>query len=343
MVTLKDVAHATGLGLGTVSRALSGHPQVTAETRRRVADAARRIGYQPNVLARSLRKKSSEAIGLVIPDLENDFYMSGAAELQAVLDRRGYRLVICSSNNDPDTDAALLVSLAERQVDGIAHVPCSDIGSDVIRGVNPDMPVVEYARRSSSTGVDAIVGDEEPGARQLVEHLIGLGHRHIAMLAGPSDQSTTRARVSGFTTAISVAGLNPRECPVVHGSYDPSSGEAGTRGLLDTHPRTTAIFASSSRGVLGAFKALADRGLSVPRDMSLVGFLNPRWFEVAAAPVTTFELPLREMGSMVADRLLSRIESEAGAPFQQPRTVRLEGRLIIRGSTAEPRGAHPSR
>jgi LacI family transcriptional regulator len=338
MANLKDVAAATGLGLGTVSRALSGHPRVSPDTRRRVEEAALALGYHPNGLARALRTNNSNVIGLVIPDLENEFYMSGAAQLQSVLDRAGYQLIVCSSNNDPDTDADLLASLVQRRVDGIAHVPCSPRGSDIIRSLAPDLPIVEYARRSSSTLVDAIVGDEEFGARQLIDYLISVGHRRIAMLAGPPEQSTSRARTGGFRTAITMAGLDTDECPIIYGDYDPDSGERGTIEILEQFPDTTAIFASSARGLLGCIRTLRIRGLRVPEDISVAGFLNPAWFEVAAAPVTTFELPLRDMGAMVADRLLERIsDAAAGLVGAAPRTVRLEGRLIIRGSTTSPR------
>jgi LacI family transcriptional regulator len=338
MATLKDVARATGLGLATVSRALNGHPKVHAATRARVEQAAKELGYQPNALARSLRSNSSKVIGLIIPDLENNFYTSGAAEIQEVLAAEGYRLIVCCSGNDPAVDAALLKSLVERRVDGIVHVPCTAAGSDIIRASNPNLPVVEYARRSSSTLVDSVVGDEALGAQLLTEHLLSLGHRNIAMIAGSEDQSTTVARVAGFATAVRLADIDPKDCPVLYGSYDPAWGQQATSTIINEMPEVTAIFASSSRTVLGVFRSLNSYGLSVPADISMVGFLNPSWFEVAAAPMTTYELPLKDMGAMVADLLVKRIRSvEAKEPSALPRTVRLEGRMILRNSTSTPR------
>lgn len=338
MATLKDVAAASGLGLGTVSRALSGHANVHPATRRRVEEVARQLGYQPNVLARSLRRNSSKVIGLVIPDLENSFYTSGAAQIQEILAEEGYQLIVGCSSNDPGTDAALLLSLVERRVDGIAHVPCTPGGADQIRATNPKLPIVEYARRSSTEGVDSIVGDEVLGSQLLVQQLVDAGHSRIGMIAGPASQSTTTARVMGFLNGVRLAGLDSAECPVIHGSYDPAWGEEGARRLLREHPRTTAIFASSSTIVLGAYRVLASLGIRIPQDVSVVGFLNPPWFDVLAPPVTTYELPLKDMGSMVADLLLKRIRSiEADDPLPEPRTVRLEGKLIPRASVARPR------
>ncbi|MCU1477066.1 MAG: hypothetical protein JWQ64_1759 [Subtercola sp.] len=338
MATLKDVAEATNLGLATVSRALSGNAGVLPETRKKVEAAAKALGYQPNALARGLRQSSSKAVGLVIPDLENEFYTSGAAVIQEVLANAGYRLILCCSNNDPTIDALLLDSLVERRVEAIAHVPSSAIGSDVIRSRNPSLPVVEYARRSNSEHVDSIVGDEALGSEKLIEYLVSLGHRRIAMIAGPRGQSTTTARLAGFESAVRKAGLDADQCPVLHGPYDPDWSEDATRELLLQDPQITAIFASSSRTVLGAFKALSGFGLHVPSDISLVGFLNPPWYEVALAPVTTYELPLKDMGAMAADLLLKRIaENEHPHAEWAAKTIRFEGRLIVRESATAPR------
>lgn len=337
MATLKDVAAASGLGLGTVSRALSGHSSVAPATRKRVEEIARRLGYQPNVLARALRKRASKVVGLVIPDLENGFYTSGAARMQEVLAEHGYQLIVCCSDNDPEIENALLTSLLERQVDAIAHVPCSPQGTELVRRLAPTVPVVEYARRSAMEDIDSIVGDEALGSELLVARLIAAGHRNIAMLAGPPQLSTTIARVSGFRAAVSLGGLSASTCPVVYGEYRADAGDALVHDVLASHPDVTALFLSSSSIVLGAIRALRSLAVQVPQDISVVGFLNPPWFDVLETPVTTYELPLKEMGSMVADLLLQRIQEPIGE--RQPRSVRLGGRIIDRSSIGPPRTA----
>lgn len=335
MATLKDVAAASGLGLGTVSRALSGHSSVAPATRKRVEEIARRLGYQPNVLARALRKRASKVVGLVIPDLENGFYTSGAARMQEVLAGHGYQLIVCCSDDDPDAEEALLTSLLERQVDAIAHVPCSTQGAELVRRVAPGVPVVEYARRSTLDDIDSIVGDESLGSQLLVERMIAAGHQRIAMFAGPPQLSTTVARVSGFRAAISLAGLESAACPVIYGAYRADSAEHLVRELLQEHPEVTSLFLSSSSIVLGGVRALRSLSLHVPQDISVAGFLNPPWFDVLENPVTTYELPLKEMGSMVADLLLRRLEEPVEE--RQPRAVRLVGRLVDRNSIGSPR------
>ena len=337
MTNLKDVANYTGLGLGTVSRALSGHPNVKPETRRRVEAAARHLGYQSNGLARALRRNHSNSIGLIIPDLENEFYTTAASVVQRVLGREGYQLILSCSNNTEHVDLALLGSLIENRVDGIIHVPCTPVGADSIRSRSPQVPVVEYARRSSARGVDSVIGDDERGGSEVVRHLVDLGHRHIAIIAGPAGLSTTTDRVNGFQEACAKQRLSKRGCPVLYGpAYDTDWGQIATNRILDEHPDVTAIFASSSRGALGALTALHERGLSVPRDMSLVGFLNPAWLDVSDPPLTTYELPLNEMGDTAARLLLDRIRQPRAVAPEEPNVLRFQGRLIVRGSTGAP-------
>jgi LacI family transcriptional regulator len=338
VATLKDVARESGLGLGTVSRALSGHPRVRPETRKQVEAAARKLGYQSNGLARALRQSHSNTVGLIIPDLENDFYTTAASIVQSVLAAEGYRLVLCCSNNIPEVDAELLASLAESRVDGIIHVPCTADGSAELRRRNPGPPVVEYARRSVGDSVDSVIGDDERGSAVLVDHLVGLGHRRIAMIAGPAELSTTAARVGGFRQACRDQRLLKRDCPILYGpAYDVRSGANATEEILRDWPQVTAIFASSSRSALGSLKAMATRGVRVPDDMSVVAFLNPRWFDVSCPPLTTYELPLTEMGAMAARLLLERIRKPSAAGEGVPNIVRLQGKFVQRASTAVPR------
>jgi LacI family transcriptional regulator len=342
VVSLKDVARETGLGLGTVSRALSGHPNVKAETRRRVEAAARSLGYQSNGLARALRSNRSNTVGLIIPDLENEFYTTAASVVQEVLAEEGCRLVLCCSDNQPDTDLVLLGSLIESRVDGIAHVPCTAEGSDPIRSLNPHLPIVEYARRSSARNVDSVLGDDERGGALLTRHLIDLGHRSLAMIAGPPGLSTTTDRVAGFVSACRESGIDEGAVHVLYGeAYDARWGARATERILAEHPEVTALFASSSRTALGAMRHLHDRGVVVPRDMSVVGFLNPAWFDICDPPLTTYELPLHEMGDMTARLLLRRIKQQDRPDDEGgPSVIRFQGRLIERGSTAAP-GARP--
>lgn len=338
MATLKDVARLTGLGLGTVSRALSGHPNVRPETRTKVEAAARQLGYSSNGLARALRRNRSYSVGLILPDLENEFYTTAASVVQARLATEGYRLLVSCNNNDAKVDKELLRSLVESRVDGIVHTPCTAAGADDVRASNPRLPVVEYARRSHARGVDSVIGDDERGAAEVVRHLAELGHRRIAMVAGPEGLSTTTDRERGFREACVRFGLPKRGCPVLHGSsYDADWGQRATELIVERHPGVTAIFTAGARSALGALLTLRARGLSVPRDMSLVGFLRPAWLDVSDPPLTSYALPLGEMSTVAANLLLERVQRPTADIDPEPRVIRFEGHLVVRQSTAAPR------
>jgi LacI family transcriptional regulator, galactose operon repressor len=329
--TLKDVARASGFGVGTVSRALSGSPHVDPQTRIHIEAVAREIGYTSNSLARALRRSKSHVVGLVIPDLTTQFYGLASAALQTELANAGYQLLLCCSNDDPATERSLLVSLIERRVDGIALVPSSAEGASAIRAAHPALPIVEFGRRSGDPGADSVSGDEAFGARSLIQHLIDKGHESIGMIAGPSELSTTKARVAGFRAAISKNGLARRSCPIIHEPYDWEFSKKATGELIQR--QVTAIFASATMFTAGAYESLRSAKLRIPHDISVVGFLDPEWYSVATPTVTTYKLPLEQIGTGAASLLLERMRVlTSSSRDAKPTHLRFSGQLILRGS-----------
>jgi LacI family transcriptional regulator len=336
VTTIREVAQASGFGQGTVSRALSGDPRVRPATRAHVIAVAERLGYRPNAVAQALRTKSSRTVGLVVPDLQNEFFMAGAEIVQDRLAESGYRLVVGCSNNKDELDQAILQSLAERRVDAILHVPCTPLGSTWLRAAFPDLPVVEFGRRSSRDDVDSVIGDEEIGAAKVVAHLAAQGHSRIALITGPSALSTSEARTRGFRRGLRTAKLPLRQCPISSVEFTPQAAENAVEGLLRQQPDVTAIFAATSRGAAGVMRALHRRQISVPDDMSVVGFLDPEWFDSVQPRVTCYRLPLDEMGTAAAVLLVERLSQAAP---RRPQRLVVSGQLMVRESTASPRSA----
>lgn len=335
VATLRDVAEALGVSVSTVSRGLSGHPHVDERTRVRIREAARRLNYQPNALARALRSNRTKTVGLVIPDILNQFYAAGATVLQATLERHGYRLIVCINNDEPGDDAECLTALLQYRVDGIVHVPCTPTGAQGVRDVDPRAPVVELNRRSDAGLFDAVISDDHEGARALVRHLADLGHESIGVIAGPPSLSTTRGRIEGLETGLREVGIAPDRCPVLYGSYTKSWGIEAVERLVSLHPRPTAIFATGNRVVAGALHGLAKAGLHIPRDISVIGYDDPDWFAEWRPAITTYALPLRDMGRMAAELLLARM-AEPPSVRSRPTLMRLTGHLIVRESTGPP-------
>jgi DNA-binding LacI/PurR family transcriptional regulator len=329
MATLRDVAKRAGLSAATASRALAGRRYVDASTRSRVETAAREIGYQPNALARALRAKQTLTVGLIVPDIRNDFFAETATVLEGALRERGYRLLLCISSDEPEIDRGYLRTLAEFRVDAVVHVPATRTGASGLIAVPKRIPVIELLRHTEGGGYDAVVSDDRDGSLALARHLIERGHRRIAFIAGPEALSTTRYRIGGYREALREAGLAAH---VIRGAYTPEHGYAAARALLERDPRPTAIFASGSPLTVGVLRALKDLGAAVPGDVSLVAFEDPEWYAAQNPPLTCYALPLKEMALVAVERVVRRLAEPEGSEAP-PTTLRFRGRLIVRGST----------
>jgi LacI family transcriptional regulator len=337
VATLRDVAKRVGLSPATVSRALTGHPYVDDETRRKVVRAAGELGYRPNALARALRVQSTKTIGLIIPDIRNDFYAESASVLQGALEERGYRLILCISKGDPNSDRSYLRTLAEQRVDGIVHVPSGPISAADLEAGGRPIPLVQLLRHTRTHAFDAIVSDDREGAATLTRHLIEQGHRRIAMLTGPDVFSTTRYRIEGYRQALREAGIPASEEQILYGAYSPASGYAQAQEVLFGATRPTAIFSSGSPLTGGVLRALAQSGVRVPDDISLVAYEDPEWYSLTVPPLTCYALPLREMGRIAAEVVTSRL-GEDTENRRPPTVLRFSGQLVVRSSTAPPSG-----
>jgi LacI family transcriptional regulator len=332
MATLRDVAVSAGLSPATASRALSGARYVDEATRARVVAAARALGYRPNALARALRAKQTMTVGLIVPDIRNDFYAETATVLQGAFEERGYRMLLCISNNEAESDRSYLNTLAEFRVDAIVYVPSTPSGARGLVSAPKRIPIVELLRHTDEGVYDAIVSDDREGAAALTSHLVALGHRRIAMIAGPESVSTTRYRIAGYREVMRAAGLAAR---IERGPYTPNQGYSATRDLLAHESRPTAIFSSAGPLTVGVLRALKDLGATVPAGVSLVAFEDPEWYAAQNPPLTCYALPLREMAQLAVELVTKRLTEPAEAE-RPATTLRFSGHLIERASAGPP-------
>ncbi len=337
IATIRDVAEQVGVASSTVSRALSGHPYVDEALRARIVYAARKLGYRPNALARALRMQSTRTLGLIIPDIRNDFFAECATVLQGALEERDFRLILCISGNNPTSDRSYVRTLVEHRVDGIVHVPSAPTSVQELDADGQHTPLVEFLRHTPGSPFDAVVTDDREGAAALTRHLVALGHRRIAMITGPEAFSTTRYRVQGFRDAL--AGVVGAEGSVLYGTYYPPYGYQATCEIAAGASRPTAIFSSGSPLTVGVLRALSEAKLRVPNDLSLVAYEDPEWYAGANPPLTCYTLPLRQMGRVAAELILSRLGDAATVNGKQPTTLRFSGHMIVRASTAPPPAA----
>jgi len=334
--TLRDVAAAAGVHPSTVSRVLRPHTRglVSEAVARRVERVVRRLGYAPDAVAAGLRTRRTATIGVLIPDIANPVFPPILRGIERVLVPRGYTAIIANTDNRQEREHGALAELAARRVDGVvvASARWDDDVAARCRGYG--LPAVMVNRRPRDGRISAVVTDDESGAAQAVAHLVALGHRAIGHVAGPASLSTGRARRAGFVAAMRAAGM--RGAPIVAAArYDIPSGAAAARRLLDRHSGLTAIVAANDLLALGVYDELGRRGLACPRDVSVTGFNDMAFCDRFDPPLTTVAIAHERIGEEAARLVLASIGGQA--PVGE--LIRLEARLVVRGSTARPRRA----
>ena len=332
-ITIKDIAEHLGLSHPTVSRALRDMPSVRAETRERVKQAAQALGYIPNSGARMLRRTRSELIGVVFPDIQNDFYSATTTVVASHFLAHGYKLVLASSEDEADTELKHIQSLREARVAGIIIAPSVRISDESIALLDA-IPCVQLLRHHPGLPAPAVLIDEHRGALLATRHLIAQGHQRIGLITGHVALSTGHARQAGYREAMAEAGLSADEDLICQGSPRADFGARMMAHLLDLAQPPTAVVVASSQPMLGVLAVIQKHGIRVPDALALAGYHDPKWFALWGPGISTIRLPVHEMATTAASLLLDLLhpaDGRANAP-QRPDHV-LVPRLVARGSS----------
>src|SRR5215470_10142785 len=272
MVTVANVAREAGVSAATAARVLSGRGYASEEARRAVLEAAKEIGYVPNHVARSLRTRRTMLAGLLIGDVENSFYSVIAKNVESVAKSAGYHVVLCNTNDDPETESQYLELLDGMRADGLIITPSGRNQRYLRRLVEKGTVIVPIDRKVEGVNADAVLLDNEAGAMTAVSHLIAAGHTRIGILTGPREVLTARERLEGYERALREHGIPVRPELIRAGSFLHDHAVEAAAGLLASRPAPTAIFAANNVLAEGCFLALGELGLRVPQDVSLVAF-----------------------------------------------------------------------
>jgi len=329
LATITDVAKLAGVSPVTVSRVINDAPLVNPKTRARVEQAIRELGYVPNVAAASLRSKRTRSLALILPDVTNTFWTTVARGVEDTAQSRGYSVFLCNTDEDLAKQARYLEFVSSQRVDGVVIAPCGRDAHNLARLRDRDIPTVVVDRCIDGWETDTVRGDSLSGAYALAKHLIGLGHRRIAIISGPLNTSTAEDRVTGYCTALAGAGIAPEPRLIQRGEFRTTSGEELAHRLLEEQPRPTAIFAANNAIAMGVIDAAAKRGLRIPQDLALVCFDDLPSISHLFPFLTVVVQPVYEMGVNAAQLLLSRLD--AVAPID-PRHIILPTRMIVRHS-----------
>jgi len=327
---MRDVAERARVSVTTVSHVVNETRPVSDGLRERVLAAIEELDYQPNVLARSLRRGKTHTIGMIVPDSANPFFAAVARGIEDTSFENSHSLILCNSDGDLEKELLYTDVLVEKQVDGILFV-AAGVSTEHINALQARrIPVVLVDRDIPDVAVDSVLTDNARGGWLATHHLIELGHRRIGCIAGPSDLTPSADRVTGYSQALAECDVSVDQALVAKGDFQYESGYQAARQLLAMDDPPTAVFACNDLMAVGVIAAAVEMGFQVPADLSVVGFDDVRLASFANPPLTTIVQPKHDMGVIAAKMLLERMR-DLDMP---PRRKTFDTRLLVRRSTA---------
>jgi DNA-binding LacI/PurR family transcriptional regulator len=336
VAVLKDVARRAGVDASTVSRVLRGDARKPAkpETRARILEVARELGYRANSVARSLRTRQREAIGLIIPDAANPGFAEIFKGVQAVTEEAGWHVIVVEGRPNARPGLGWDRIVLEGRVDGVLVLTATIRDPMVKRVAESGFPIVLVNRRSNGVGGSVVMNDAR-GSDVAVGHCRDLGHRRIGHIAGPANLDTGRRRLAGFREAMAARKLPPRREWIAVTDYTDAGGARAAEAILDQAKGNlpTAVYVASFMSGVGAVQVFKDAGLEVPGDVSVIVSDELSLAAHTAPPLTTVDMPVTRMGEVAARMLLGAVAGEAVSDIMLPE----EPRLVVRASTAPPR------
>ncbi|MEO7965647.1 MAG: LacI family DNA-binding transcriptional regulator [Gemmatimonadaceae bacterium] len=332
MVTIKDVARRAGVSVATVSRVLNNSGPASPDAARRIREAAAELRYVPHGGARSLITAKSQTIGVLLPDIYGEFFSEVIRGIDQTAQLHGYHILLSGSHNGrPEIEAAMRAMRG--RTDGIIAMSPHLDARTLFENLPASVPVVllSCAERDDEHHVISI--DNGQGAREMVHHLVSLGHRRIAIIQGAQGNYDATERLLGYRQALLDTGLSPDASLEVPGDFTEAAGHRGSLALLEIEDPPTAIFCANDSMAIGALSALRERGLQVPRDMTVVGFDDIPLARYMNPPLSSVHVPILEMGERAARRLIGAL---AGERSTAPRHERVPIRLVVRSSCGHP-------
>lgn len=330
---MKDVARAAGVSVATVSRLLNGSLELPAATRKRIDDAIRALDYRPNPHARRLSLGRSETIGLVVPDIANPFFSTLVAAVESEADRRELAVSLYATLNRPGRERTYLDLIARNHVDGLIFITNHPDDGRLARLINGTGKVVVVDEDVPGALAPKLFCDNEEGGRLAGRHLAAHGHSRVLFVGGNEDMVSSRRRFGGLVRGLGEAGTDPSAVLRYTGEYTAAFGREAARRFLDAGRPASAVFASSDEIAIGMIEVLRDAGVSIPGDVSMVGFDDIGPLHLFQPPLTVIRQPVREMGRRALEVLLETDWQQAA--FEGGEEL-LPVELVVRNSVAPP-------
>ena len=331
--SLKDVADAAGVSVTTVSRMLNGSLQLPPETKLRIDKAIQDLKYEPNPHARRLSRGRSDTIGLVVPDIANPFFATLVATIEEEADKRGLALSLHATLNRPGREIAYLRSLGRNHVDGLVFVTNHPDDGELAALINQTGKVVVVDEDVPNAMVPKLFCDNEQGGYLAGRHLAEFGHARVLYIGGPQEMISTRRRYKGLERAMIEHGAGIDGLIRYEGDYTVEFGRAAGRRFLDEGKPATAIFASSDEIAIGLIEVLRGQGVSIPGEVSIVGFDDVGPLHLFAPPLTAIRQPVRAIGERALSLLLET-DWQQREDFTSEELLPIE--IVVRNSVAPP-------
>ena len=327
-MTIKHVAKRAGVSTATVSHVVNKTRFVSEEARQKVLVAMEELGYKPNAIARSLRKKESFIIGLILPDNTNPYFAEIAWSIEFASRNLGYSVILCNSDGDVEKESSYIDVLLENQVDGVILVAAGESSASFLKLQERKMPTVMVDRESPNVNTDSIQIDNAFYGMVATEHLIEFGHQNIACITGPREVTPSFDRVDGYKKALEKHNIPLKEDYIVRGDFKPHGGYQAARKLLKMKNPPTAIFTCNDLMAFGVMRHASEIGVGVPDRLSVVGFDDIYLSTYSNPPLTTIKQPRLEMGEEAVNTLIMRMKDHE----KLSRKILLQASLIKRSS-----------
>lgn len=327
---LNEVAEKAGVSIATVSRVMNNNPNVHPETRHKVQQVVKELKYQPNRVAKRLRNRnaSGNLLGVVIPDIQNPFYVEVLRGIEDIAYAHQYALIMCNFSQDEKKEKLYLDILQSESIDGLITAPTSEHDQKVMELVKKGLPIVCVDRGLIGVDVDVVLVENRNGAFSAVDHLAKSGYQRIAYISGLPQIPSSRQREQGYLEALTANGLTIDKDLIKYGDSRHESGVKLCEELLNLPTPPDAIFTGNNLITLGALETIHKRGLHIPSDIAIIGFDDMYWSISLNPPLTAVRQPAYEIGKRAAEQLILRIND----PTRPTVSMILKTELMIRSS-----------
>jgi len=335
VATIRKVADLAGVSTATVSHVINDTRSVSALLTARVLDAMEQLDYQPDIIARSLRRRETLTLGLIVPSVEIPFFARVASNVEAAANDAGYSVILCNTGWSLPREVHYLNNLLARRVDGLLCISLAMSAEHIAPLLRRRTPVVVFERTMPGVEVDAVEIDNFQGAFDATDHLLGLGHWRIGCITGLANSNLNQQRIAGYQHALARRSIPFDPVLLRTGDYTPAAGVRESLDLLRQPEPPTAIFACNDLMAMGVMQAVQERGLRIPADMAVIGFDGLALTEHCSPPLSTVEQPVAEMSAAAIALLLDRIKGGSSPARVQTFAAKLMARTSTIGSDSE--------